>query len=98
VPVSVALSLGGALLAILIYLAGDFGPADQGNLILVATTAFNAVAIVCLFVIFLLHRDASAAKFGKVAREHISTLAVSLMISLIFTCVSLAEIFGGGAG
>jgi hypothetical protein len=97
VPVSVALSLGGALVAIIVYVASGAGPANSANLVLVATTAFTSVAIISLFWIFFTHRDDPPAKFGRVAREHISTIAVSLMVGLIFTFVSLVEAFLGNA-
>jgi hypothetical protein len=98
-----------AILAALIFAGVDYGswkagtsPIGQsvaafvprGPLYLeVALATFNSVAICCLGVIFYAHEKSTAAQFGAVVRNNISTIILALLIAFIRSIIEVVTMF-----
>ena len=85
-----------ALLGVAVFAfvhSGTVPPKTEQNYISVALAFFNASAILCLFYILYKSEKETAAKFGAIIRDNISTVIVALLINLISTAVDIVAYF-----
>lgn len=60
----------------------------------VGLLSFNLAAICSVFHVFYTFEKKNNEEFGKVMRDHVSTIGVAMFLSLIFTAIDLAEMLG----
>ena len=59
----------------------------------IAIGTFNAVAVVCLGILFYRNEKSSHAAFGAVVRNNLSTIIFALLIALIQSFIEIITIF-----
>jgi len=83
--------VGTAIFALLNH--GSLPQPTEQTYISVALAFFNTSAISSLFYILYKSEKFSAAKFGSIVRDNISTVIVALLINLIRTTVEIFRYF-----
>lgn len=95
-PKSVTIPFAIALIGTAIYAYCHWGatPAlDDQNYILVAVSFFNLSTLIALTAILYQSEKNSAEDFGKIMRDNISTIVVSLLINIVTSTVDIFKLF-----